>query len=48
MSPISLNVERFHDLHFYIRSFKRLHYVEWEFQSLLGLCESLVGQCAYT
>jgi len=34
----------FHDLHFYICSVKQLHYVEWEFQSFLGLCESLVRE----
>jgi hypothetical protein len=35
-----------YDLHLYICSVKQLHYVEWEFQSVLGLCESLVRQCA--
>lgn len=35
-----------HDLHLYICSFKQPHHVEREFQSLLGLCESLVRQCA--
>lgn len=36
----------FHDLHLYICSVKQLYYVEWEFQSLLGLCEYPVRQCA--
>jgi hypothetical protein len=35
-----------HDLHLYICSVKQLHYVEWKFQSLLDLCESLVRQFA--
>jgi hypothetical protein len=35
-----------HDLHLYICSVKQLLYVEWEFQSLLGLCDFLVRQCA--
>jgi len=36
----------FHDLHLYICLVKQLRYVEWEFQSLLGLFESVVRQCA--
>jgi len=35
-----------HDLQLSICSIKQFHCVEWEFQSLLGLCESPVSQCA--
>ena len=36
----------FHDLLLCICSAKQLHHVEWKFQPLLGLCESVVMQCA--
>ena len=43
---ISIYVLCLSDLHLYICSVKQLYYVEWEFQSLLGLCEYPVRQCA--
>jgi hypothetical protein len=42
-SPISIRVKC---LLISISTFKQLHYVEWEFQSLVGLCESVVRECA--